>query len=211
MQCPSQFPRCYLQHKRYTGEGRTFWPTLVLTNKDQYNNMNNGVSIYWIFVLVLFSLVQLCVFNNIESTSVTSTGFQVTWECYDPNTLGDLRVVYTLTNKDQCNAEDELSMIPQYTEWGLWNRTPDVSIPDSYSHYTDISGLYPYSTYTFKIVAREFSQGQAYTSESKSMMVTATEAGMYEINIPLIVRNNAIEIKWNNERNCCHHSFSRLQ
>ncbi len=127
----------------------------------------------------LVPLGQLCAFDNIESTSVTSTGFRVTWECYDPNTLGDLQVVYTLVNKDQCNAEDELSMVQQSTAWGPWNRTPD-NYPDLYSHYTDISGLYPYSTYTFKVIARELTQGQTYTRESSSVMVTTNETGMYQ-------------------------------
>ena len=125
---------------------------------------------------VLISLLgQACEPYNVELTSVTSTGFRVTWGCNDPH-LSDLQVVYTLTNKDQCNAQDALSMMQQSTEWGEWNRQA-TSDNDLYTHYCDVSGLYPYSTYTFKVRATKF----ANTEESMVMTVVTNETGTYKI------------------------------
>ncbi len=78
------------------------------------------------------------------------------WTCIesDSDPRIEFQVKYTLLNKDQCNAEDDLLNVEQYTDWGRWGRVRESSSNHTqYSYY--VSGLFLHSTYAFGIYSRE--------------------------------------------------------
>ena len=92
--------------------------------------------------------VAQCTLTNVTSGSISSTVERILWKCSDPGQTSKFTVTYTLNNKDQCNAPDDYLNL---------RNTVDCSpcTPDGpYSHYQDLVGLHPYSTYTYSVQAK---------------------------------------------------------
>ena len=81
----------------------------------------------------------------------SATGAQISWNCEE--STGDTSqfiVTYTLTNKDNCNAWDNLLNKQQTTVCTQCNRMPTHQ-SYIYSFSMDLAGLYAYSMYYFTV------------------------------------------------------------
>ena len=94
-----------------------------------------------------------CNVHEVEASSSSSTGVQISWKCDDPTQTSAFTVTYTLTNKDQCNAPDETLNLPQHVHCSGCNRV-ETDNTDVYSYYYVLPAPHPYSTYTFSVRSR---------------------------------------------------------
>ena len=135
------------------------------------------------FILHFKIFAASCIPDITTPASVTSalfTGVQLSWRCYDPPTTG-FNITYTLTNKDQCNAPDDLLYQPQIIDCMSCNHVLSIiPIPfhdnisiDCYS--LDLPALYPYSTYSEVIESRPF--GVLFRSTKNGSFVTGEAGG----------------------------------
>ncbi|XP_072025795.1 uncharacterized protein [Amphiura filiformis] len=113
------------------------------------------IVLYVLFICIVGTTGQ-CYPVNVQLTPVTYSTYRVSWECRDPGKSSELQVVYTLINKDGCNADDQLNMQQQSTEWGQWNCQAVEGLNARYSYWIDVTGLYPYSTYNYFVQSRVF-------------------------------------------------------
>ncbi len=106
------------------------------------------------YLLDIFSGPECGLFE--VSTTLKRPEFKVRWTCVesDSDPAFEFQVNYTLVNKDQCNAADDLLDTEQSTDWGQLDRETEPS--SNYTHYfSKISGLILYSTYVFDIYSRD--------------------------------------------------------
>merc|ERR1712240_205990 len=89
----------------------------------------------------------------VASGSITSTMVQISWKCFDSVRNTKFTVTYTLTDKDQCNAPENNLNVPNRVDCSFCNRVMSDKV-NEYIYYHDLTGLHPYSTYTYSVQAR---------------------------------------------------------
>ena len=102
------------------------------------------------YVLFILMFAAQCNVHEVEASSSSSTGVQISWKCDDPTQTSAFTVTYTLTNRDQCNAPDGTLNLPQHVHCSGCNRV-ETDNADVYSYYYVSTATKPYSTYTFSV------------------------------------------------------------
>ncbi|XP_072049845.1 uncharacterized protein [Amphiura filiformis] len=120
--------------------------------------------------------VEACKPENVQLAPITYSTYNITWECYDPDEVNEFQVVYTLINKDGCNATDPLNMQQQCTSWGYWN-CRRIGSSNRFSYWAEVTNLYAYSTYQYFVKSRFwlFSYNITY-NQSMEVSFTTGEA-----------------------------------
>ena len=105
-------------------------------------------------LLTLLMFAVPCSIYNIASNYISSTEEQISWKCIDSGQTSEFTVIYTLDNKDQCNAADEAVGQQQSMDCMTCNRMLLDIVSSEHYYYVDLSGLHPFSTYNYSVQAR---------------------------------------------------------